>query len=138
MDLASVSPIFNLYDRNWPIRTYEGQYPPAKTVFADEEKGRAGKALDSIICSGVIISGGRVTKSVLSPGVRVNSYAEVSESILFHNVVVGMRAKVKKAIIDKGVRIPDGMKIGYDLENDRKKFYVSEEGIVVIPKGEVL
>lgn len=138
MDLAAVSPIFNLYDRNWPIRTYEGQYPPAKTVFADEEKGRAGKALDSIMCSGVIISGGRVTKSILSPGVRVNSYAEVDESILFHNVVIGMRAKVRKAIIDKGVRIPNGMKIGYDLENDRKKFYVSEEGVVVIPKGEVL
>jgi glucose-1-phosphate adenylyltransferase len=138
MDLASVSPIFNLYDRKWPIRTHEGQYPPAKTVFADEEKGRAGMALDSIICSGVIISGGRVLKSVLSPGVRVNSYAEVSESILFHNVVIGMRAKVRRAIIDKGVRIPNGMKIGYDLEKDRKRFYVSEEGIVVIPKGEVL
>ncbi len=138
MDLASVSPIFNLYDRNWPIRTYEGQYPPAKTVFADEDKGRAGKALDSIICGGVIISGGRVQGSVLSPGVRVNSYAEVSESILFHNVVVGMRARVKRAIIDKGVRIPDGMKIGYDLEKDRKRFFVSDEGIVVIPKGEIL
>ncbi len=138
MDLASVSPIFNLYDRNWPIRTHEGQYPPAKTVFADEEKGRAGMALDSIICSGVIISGGKVIKSVLSPGVRVNSYAKVSESILFHNVVVGMRAKVKRAIIEKGVRIPDGMKIGYDPEKDRERFYVSEEGIVVIPKGEVL
>ena len=138
MNLASVTPDFNLYDRNWPIRTYEGQYPPAKTVFADEGGGRAGKALDSIICSGVIISGGKVQGSVLSPGVRVNSYAEVSESILFHDVVVGMRAKVKKAIIDKGVRIPDGMKIGYDLEKDRKRFFVSDEGIVVIPKGEVL
>jgi len=138
MNLASVTPDFNLYDRNWPIRTYEGQYPPAKTVFADEEGGRAGKALDSIICSGVIISGGKVQGSVLSPGVRVNSYAEVSESILFHNVVVGMRAKVKRAIIDKGVRIPDGMKIGYDLEKDRKRFFVSDEGIVVIPKGEIL
>jgi len=138
MDLASVSPIFNLYDRNWPIRTYEGQYPPAKTVFADEDTGRAGKALDSIICSGVIISGGRVQGSVLSPGVRINSYAEVDQSILFHGVVVGMRAKIKRAIIDKGVRIPDGMKIGYDLEKDRKRFYVSDEGIVVIPKGEIL
>jgi glucose-1-phosphate adenylyltransferase len=143
MDLASVSPIFNMYDKKWPIRTYEGQYPPAKTVFADEEKGRAGKgragkALDSIICSGVIISGGRVERSVLSPGVRVNSYAEVSESILFHNVVIGMRAKVRKAIIDKGVRVPDGMKIGYDLDKDRQRFYVSDEGVVVIPKGEIL
>lgn len=138
MDLASVSPTFNLYDRNWPFRTYEGQYPPAKTVFADEDSGRAGKALDSIICSGVIISGGRVVKSILSPGVRVNSYADVQESILFHNVVVGMRAKVKRAIIDKNVRIPDGMKIGYDLDKDKKRFSVSEDGIVVIPKGEIL
>lgn len=138
MDLASVSPIFNLYDKKWPIRTYEGQYPPAKTVFADEEKGRAGKALDSIICSGVIISGGRVERSILSPGVRVNSYAEVSESILFHGVTIGMKAKVKRAIIDKGVRVPDGMRIGYDLDKDRKRFYVSDEGIVVIPKGEIL
>jgi len=138
MDLASVSPIFNLYDKEWPIRTYEGQYPPAKTVFADEDKGRAGKALDSIICSGVIISGGRVERSILSPGVRINSYAEVNESILFHNVVIGMRAKVKKAIIDKNVRVPDGMKIGYDLEKDRKRFFVSDEGIVVIPKDEIL
>ena len=75
IDLASVRPEFNLYDRNWPIRTYEGQYPPAKTIFADETGGRAGKALDSIICSGVIISGGTVRNSVLSPGVRINSYA---------------------------------------------------------------
>ena len=138
MDLASVSPIFNLYDGKWPIRTYEGQYPPAKTVFADEERGRAGKALDSIICSGVIISGGKVERSILSPGVRVNSYAEVSDAILFHNVNIGMRAKVRRAIIDKDVRIPDGMKIGYDLDKDREKFYVSDEGIVVIPKGEIL
>jgi glucose-1-phosphate adenylyltransferase len=138
MDLASVSPMFNLYDKNWPIRTYQGQYAPAKTVFADEDSGRAGKALDSIICGGVIISGGKVVKSVLSPNVRINSYAEVSESILFHNVVIGMRAKVRRAIIDKGVRIPPGMRIGYDLEKDKERFYVSEEGIVVIPKGEVL
>lgn len=138
MDLASVSPIFNLYDKNWPIRTYEGQYPPAKTVFADEDKGRAGKALDSIICSGVIISGGQVERSILSPGVRVNSYARVDQSILLHNVVIGMRAKVRRAIIDKGVRVPDGMKIGYDLEKDRERFFVSDKGIVVIPKGAVL
>jgi glucose-1-phosphate adenylyltransferase len=138
MDLASVSPIFNLYDKSWPIRTYEGQYPPAKTVFADEDKGRAGKALDSIICSGVIISGGRVQRSILSPGVRVNSYAQVDASILFHNVVIGMRAKVKRAIIDKGVRVPDGMKIGYDPEKDRQQFFVSDRGVVVIPKGAIL
>ncbi|MCS7280391.1 MAG: glucose-1-phosphate adenylyltransferase [Desulfobacterota bacterium] len=138
MDLASVNPTFNLYDKTWPIRTYEGQYPPAKTVFADEEKGRAGKALDSIICSGVIISGGRVERSILSPGVRVNSYAEVKDSILFHNVNVGMRAKIRRAIIDKGVRIPEGEKIGYDLEKDRKRFFVSQEGVVVVPRGTVI
>jgi glucose-1-phosphate adenylyltransferase len=138
MDLASVSPIFNLYDKKWPIRTYEGQYPPAKTVFADEAKGRAGKALDSIICSGVIISGGRVERSILSPGVRVNSYADVRESILLHDVVIGMGARIKRAIIDKNVRIPDHMHIGYDLEKDRSRFYVSDEGIVVIPKDAIL
>ncbi len=138
MDLAAVSPTFNLYDKKWPIRTYEGQYPPAKTVFADEDKGRAGKALDSMICSGVIISGGRVERSILSPGVRVNSYADVRESILLHDVVIGMGAKVKRAIIDKNVRVPDNMKIGYDLEKDRKRFFVSEEGIVVIGKDEIL
>lgn len=138
MDLAAVSPTFNLYDKKWPIRTYEGQYPPAKTVFADEARGREGKALDSIICSGVIISGGRVERSILSPGVRVNSYADVRESILFHDVVVGMGAKVRRAIIDKNVRIPDNMKIGYDLEKDRSRFVVSDEGIVVIPKDAVL
>ncbi len=76
--------------------------------------------------------------SVLSPGVRINSYAEVSQSILFHDVVVGMRARIKRAIIDKDVRIPDGMRIGYDLEKDRQRFFVSDEGIVVIPKGEIL
>ncbi|MBA4418335.1 MAG: glucose-1-phosphate adenylyltransferase [Syntrophus sp. (in: bacteria)] len=138
MDLASVSPVFNLYDKKWPIRTYEGQYPPAKTVFADEDKGRAGKALDSIICSGVIISGGRVERSILSPGVRVNSYADVRESILLHDVVIGMGAKIRRAIIDKNVRIPDNMKIGYDLDKDKKRFFVSDEGIVVIPKDIVL
>ncbi len=138
MDLAAVSPIFNLYDKNWPIRTYEGQYPPAKTVFADEQKGRAGKALDSMLCSGVIISGGRVERSILSPGVRINSYADVRESILLHDVVIGMGAKVRRAIIDKNVRVPDNIKIGYDLEKDRKRFFVSEEGIVVIGKDEIL
>lgn len=138
MDLAAVTPEFNLYDPDWPIRTYQGQYPPAKTVFADETSGRAGKALDSVICGGVIISGGKVHASVLSPGVRVNSYAEVSESILFHNVIIGMRAKVRRAIIDKDVRVPEGMKIGYDLEKDRKRFHVTEEGLVVIPKGAIL
>jgi glucose-1-phosphate adenylyltransferase len=138
MDLASVTPEFNLYDDTWPIRTYQGQYPPAKTVFADEKSGRAGKALDSVICGGVIISGGKVEGSVLSPGVRVNSYAEVTESILFHNVVIGMRAKVRRAIIDKGVRVPEGMKIGYDLKKDKERFFVTDEGLVVIPKGAIL
>lgn len=133
---SSENPMVNLYDKKWPIRTYQGQYPPAKTVFADEDDGRAGKALDSIICSGVIISGGKIVKLALSPDVRVNSYVEVSESMLFRNVVVGMKAKVKKAIIDKGVRIPSGMKIGYDLDKDRERFYVSDEGIVVIPRKE--
>ncbi len=136
MDLCSVDPLFNLYDKQWPIRTYQCQNPPAKFVFAQEYKGgRLGIALDSTVCDGCIISGGRVQNSVLSPGVRVNSYAEVRESILMENVEIGRHCKIRRAIIDKDVYIPPKMVIGYDLENDRKKFYVSPNGVVVIPKA---
>ncbi len=140
MDLVSVTPEFNLYDHRWPIRTCQGQYPPAKTVFAQEkgEKGkppRAGITLDSVISHGCIISGGRVQNSVLSPNVRINSYSNVYNSVLFEHVQVGRYAKVKNTIIDKDVIIPPHAKIGYDLEADAKKYYVSNGGIVVIPKG---
>ncbi|MCX5714147.1 MAG: glucose-1-phosphate adenylyltransferase [Candidatus Omnitrophica bacterium] len=136
MDLVQVDPVFNLYDKDWPIRTYQEQYPPAKTVFSgDEVTGRVGLALDSIVSGGCIVSGGRVQRSILSPNVRINSYSQVYDSILMEGVNVGRYAKIKRAIIDKDVVIPQGMVIGYDLEEDRKKFYVSESGVVVVAKG---
>ncbi len=136
MDLVSVDPQFNLYDGEWPLRTNQGQYPPAKFVFAQEYKGgRLGIALDSIVCGGCIISGGRVQNSVLSPSVRINSYVDVKESILMENVQIGRNCKIRRAIIDKDVYVPAGTTIGYDLEADRERFFVSEGGVVVIPKG---
>lgn len=136
MDLVSVDPLFNLYDQNWPIRTYQGQYPPAKFVFAEEEKGgRMGVAMDSIVCGGCIISGGRVQNSVLSPGVRVNDHAEVYQSIFMENVVIGAECRIRRAIIDKEVTIPPKTEIGHDLEVDRKRFTVTDSGLVVISKG---
>ena len=135
-DLVSVDPLLNLYDRAWPIRTYQAQNPPAKFVFAQEEKGgRLGIALDSVVAPGCILSGGRVQNSVLSPNVRVNSYTEVLDSILMENVDVGRHCRIRKAIIDKDVTIPAGTEIGYDLDADRKRFHVSDSGIVVIGKG---
>jgi glucose-1-phosphate adenylyltransferase len=136
MDLVQVDPVFNLYDKNWPIRTYQEQFPPAKTVFAGGEiAGRIGLVLDSIVSGGCIISGGRVERSILSPNVRINSFSEVFDSILLEGVNVGRYAKIKRSIIDKDVNIPPGMVIGYNLEEDRKKFYVTESGIVVVAKG---
>lgn len=135
MDLVQVSPVFNMYDQDWPIRTYHEQYPPAKTVFAQEETDRVGLALDSLISPGVIISGGRVERSVLSPGVRINSYSQVEDAVLMERVNVGRYAKIRRAIIDKDVQIPPRMEIGYDLERDRKRFTVTESGIVVVAKG---
>ncbi|MFH1227431.1 MAG: glucose-1-phosphate adenylyltransferase [Planctomycetota bacterium] len=136
MDLISVTPQLNLYDNDWPIHTAQIQAPPPKFVFADSD--RMGMALDSLVCAGGIISGGRVQNSILSPNVRINSYASVSHSILFEGVQVGRRAKIKKAIIDKDVKIPEGMEIGYNHEDDRRRFTVIENGIVVISKGEIL
>ncbi len=136
MDLVSVDPQFNLYDESWPLRTYHGQYPPAKFVFAQEYKGgRLGVALDSIVCGGCIISGGRVQNSVLSPNVRINSFVDLRESILLENVEIGRSCRIRKAIIDKDVYIPSGTTIGYNLDEDRKRFSVSPGGVVVIPKG---
>jgi glucose-1-phosphate adenylyltransferase len=136
MDLVSVDPQFNLYDSEWPLRTNQGQYPPAKFVFAQEYKGgRLGIALDSIVCGGCIISGGRVQNSVLSPTVRINSYVDVRESILMENVQIGRNCKIRRAIIDKDVYVPAGTTIGYDLEADRERFFVRDGGVVVIPKG---
>ena len=136
MDLVSVDPLFNLYDRNWPIRTYQGQYPPAKFVFAEEgDGGRMGVALDSIITGGCIISGARVQNSVLSPRVRVNEHAQVLQSVLMENVVIGEQSRIRRAIIDKDVVIPPKTNIGYDFQADSEQFTVTESGIVVISKG---
>jgi glucose-1-phosphate adenylyltransferase len=134
MDLVAVDPLFNLYDTEWPIRTNLKQQPPAKFVF-DEAGGRRGMAVDSIVSQGCIIAGGNVARSVLSPGVRVEAQAHVEESILMDNVTVGAFAHVRRAIVDKGVVIPPHARVGSDLAADRRKFTVTDSGIVVIPKG---
>jgi glucose-1-phosphate adenylyltransferase len=136
MDLVAVDPKLSLYNEHWPIYTApSATSAPAKFVFANVEDGRVGQATDSIVCEGCILSGGRVARCVLSPNVRVNSYAEVTDSILFEGVRVGRHAHIKNAIIDKNVDIPQGVRIGFDAEEDRKRFFVSPKGIVVVPKG---
>jgi len=133
MDLISVTPQLNLYDPQWPILTYQSPHPPAKTVLAEE--GRMGIALNSIISNGCILSGGRVKRSILSPKVMIHSYVEVEDSILMEGVDVGRYAKIRRTIIDKDVCIPQGMEIGYNLDEDAKRFTVTASGIVVVPKG---
>ncbi|MBI5193346.1 MAG: glucose-1-phosphate adenylyltransferase [Nitrospirae bacterium] len=135
LELVSVDPVFNLYDKDWPIRTFQGMYPPAKFVFAQEEDGgRLGIAMDSVVCGGVIISGGRVQSSIISPNVRVNSYADIRESVILENVEIGRYCKIQKTIIDKDVVIPQKTSIGYDIEEDKKRFYVTSSGVVVVTK----
>ncbi len=135
MDLIAIDPIFNLYDKEWPIRTYQEQYPPAKTVFAEAHNGgRMGIALNSIVSAGCIISGARIERSVLSPDVRIDSYSEVYDSIIMEHVRIGKHVKIRRAIIDKSVNVPDGMTIGYNIEEDAKRFAITEKGIVVVPK----
>jgi glucose-1-phosphate adenylyltransferase len=136
MDLISVSPIFNLYNGEWPIHTWPDPLPPAKFVF--DEDSRRGHALDSMVCAGVVISGGVARRSVLSPGVHLHSYAEVEGSILMHGVDVGRGAVVRRAIVDKDVRIGPGATIGVDPAADRERFKVSAGGVVVVSKGEVV
>ncbi len=135
ISLAGVDPEFNLYDSEWPLRTYQSQMPPAKFVFANVREERVGKALDSLVCNGVIISGGLVENSVLSPGVRINSFAQVHKSILMHNVEIGRKARIRNTIIDKDVSIPPGTEIGYNPAEDRRRFIVSPGGVVVVAKG---
>ena len=131
-DIVAVSPVFNLYDADWPIRTHQRQYPPAKFVFA--EAGRTGTALDSIVSAGCIISGSTVRNSVISPDVRVNSYSEVDASILFSHVNVGRHCRIRRAIIDRDVHIPEGTTIGYDTEADRQRYFVTDTGITVVTR----
>ena len=139
MDLVQVTPTFNLYDRSWPLRTYMGQYPPAKFLHAGaDDPARIGMSTESIIPGGCIISGGRVARCVLSPNVRINSFSEVSDSVLMEGVNVGRYAKVRRAIIDKDVQIPPNTVIGYDPVEDRKRFTVTESGLIVVAKGTIL
>jgi glucose-1-phosphate adenylyltransferase len=136
MDLISVDPVFNLYNGEWPILTWHTPLPPAKFVFADPD--RMGHALDSMVCAGVVVSGGEVRRSVLSPSVRVHSHAQVHDSVLMPGVEVGRDAVVRRAIVDKHVRIAPGARIGVDPEADRERFTVSDGGVVVIGKGAVV
>jgi glucose-1-phosphate adenylyltransferase len=132
LDLVAVIPEFNLYDQRWPIRTRPVQQPPAKFVFAQEGQ-RMGVAIDSIVSPGCIVSGGRVVRSVLSPGVRVNSYCEVENSILLSGVQVGRYSRLRNTIVDAEVSIPESSVIGFDLEADRAAGHtISEGGIVVV------
>ena len=134
MDLIEIHPHFNMYNTRWPIRTGVTHDPPAKFVFRDEVHARVGIATDSLVSHGCIISGGRIHRSVLSIGCRINSFSEVEESVLFERVKIGRHARLRRCIVDKDVEIPQGAEIGFNLESDRKRFFVTENGLVVIPK----
>ncbi|NBU39786.1 MAG: glucose-1-phosphate adenylyltransferase [Planctomycetia bacterium] len=137
MDLVEVDPQLNLYDEQWPIRTHHPAYPPPKFVFAGEgPEARRGEATDSLVCPGAILSGGRVHRSIIGPGVRINSFARVEESIVCEGVDIGRHALVRRAIIDKGVQVPPHATVGVDHEQDAARgLTVSAEGVTVVPKG---
>ncbi|HKI79392.1 MAG TPA: glucose-1-phosphate adenylyltransferase [Ignavibacteriaceae bacterium] len=136
MDLISIIPDFNFYDLSWPMRTYQYQYPPAKTVSHEGE--RVGRTLNSLICDGTIVSGGLVERSLISPNVKVNSFSYITDSIIMNSCNIGRHARIRRAIIDKNVYVPEGYEIGFDLEGDKKKFTVTDSGIVVIGKNHTL
>jgi glucose-1-phosphate adenylyltransferase len=136
MDLRSVTPVLNLYNREWPLRTASYPDPPAKFSFDDE--GRRGHAIDSIVSGGCILSGGTAKDSVLGRGVRVHSGAEVDRCVILDNCDIGRHAKLRRVILDKNVRIPEGAEIGYDLERDTRNYHVTESGLVVIGGGRTL
>jgi glucose-1-phosphate adenylyltransferase len=133
MDLVTVNPVFNLYNQDWPILTWRAPEPPAKFVSTG---AGLGEVSDSMICAGAIISGGAVRRSILSPGVKVHPGAVVEDSVIMHEVDIGAAAVVRRAIVDKNVRIPEGAMIGVDLDIDRERFTVSAGGVVVIGKGQ--
>lgn len=132
MDLINVNPHFNLYDFDWPLRTRQLQFPPAKTISHEGE--RVGRAFNSLISDGTIVSGGLVERSIVGFNVRINSYSYITDSIIFDNCKIGRHARIRRTIIDKNVSVPEGMEIGFDIETDKKRFTVSETGIVIIPK----
>ena len=132
MDLCSVTPTFNLYDNNWPIRTRVRQYPPAKFVFG--EPGRTGSAVNSIITSGVIISGAQMNNCVVSQDVRVNSYTDVDSSVIFSHVNIGRHCRIRRAIIDRDVHIPEGTVIGYDPVEDKRRYFVTPSGLTIVTR----
>ncbi len=134
MDLVQVDPVFNLYDDEWPLRTYQPQFPPAKFVF--DVDGRRGQAVDSLVSMGCIISGSSVHRSILSPGVRVHSYCDIQDSILMGRSTINRHCRIRRAIIDAGVEIPRGAVIGYDPAEDRRRHTVSEGGVTVVTPGE--
>ncbi len=137
MDLIAIDPILNLYDQNWPIHTFQPPFPPPKFVHTDPD--RRGAAFNSIVCQGAIVSGGQVFRSIISPDVRVNSYALVEDSILLDGVEVGRRARIRRAIIDKEVKVPAGFEIGWNRELDLKRgLTITPEGLTVVAKGEDL
>jgi len=134
MDLIQVDPIFNLYDPDWPMRTYQPQFPPAKFVFSQE--GRRGRAADSMVSMGCIISGSEVERSILSTNVRVHSYCDIQDSILLPNAIIHRHSRIRRAIIDRNVEVPRGAIIGYDPAEDRRRHTVSEGGVVAVTPGE--
>ena len=137
MELLRYSPVFDLYSKSWPIKTFNYNYPPAKFIW--HEEGRTGMATNSLVSEGCIISGSIISHCVLSPNVRVNSYSKIVDSIIMEDVSIGRNCEIRKAIIDKNVDIPEGTKIGLNVDEDLSRgFFVSNEGVVVVPKGSKL
>jgi glucose-1-phosphate adenylyltransferase len=135
MDLINIDPVFDLYNDQWPVRTQYKHHAPAKFVHEDLSNNRVGRAMNSSVAEGCIVSGGTIRNCILFPEVRVNSFSNIEDSVLFEHVDIGRRARIRRTIIDKGVQVPPDEVIGYDLERDRERFVVSDEGIVVVPKG---
>jgi glucose-1-phosphate adenylyltransferase len=130
MELTKVTPELNLYDRDWPIWTYQEQLPPAKFVF--NNKGRCGMATDSLISGGCIVSGSVINQSVVFSDVRVHSFCEIKDSVILPEVTIGRNVKLNRVVIDKGAEIPEGMEIGFNPEEDKKRFYVTDKGITLV------